>query len=68
MTDVTAITRLPALRQGSIGNASMTLCTAKPAKSTFRLLEGMPWMFADPQATLGEWRGRLQFSLAAIQP
>lgn len=32
-------------------------------KVDFPVLEGMPWMFADPQATLGEWRGRLQFSL-----
>jgi SAM-dependent methyltransferase/uncharacterized protein YbaR (Trm112 family) len=35
-------------------------------KVDFPLLEGMPWMFAEPQATLAEWRGRLQFSLQQI--
>ncbi len=30
------------------------------------MLEGMPWMFAEPQAALGEWRGRLQFSLQQL--
>jgi hypothetical protein len=25
----------------------------------FPLLDGMPWLFAEPQATLGEWRDRL---------
>ena len=38
----------------------------KACKVDFPLLEGMPWMFAEPQATLGEWRGRLQFSLQQL--
>jgi len=32
----------------------------------FPSIDGIPWMFADPQATLGEWRGRLQFSLQQL--
>lgn len=32
-------------------------------KIDFPMIENMPWMFAEPQAALGEWRGRLQFSL-----
>ncbi len=32
----------------------------------FPSLEGMPWMFAEPQATLGDWRGRLQFWLQQL--
>ena len=35
-------------------------------KVDFPLIEGMPWMFAEPEATLGEWRGRLQFSLQQL--
>lgn len=38
----------------------------KACKVDFPLLEGMPWMFAEPQAALGEWRGRLQFSLQQL--
>jgi hypothetical protein len=38
----------------------------KACKVDFPVLEGMPWMFAEPQATLGEWRGRLQFSLQQL--
>jgi len=32
----------------------------------FPSIDGIPWMFAEPQATLGEWRGRLQFSLQQL--
>ena len=32
-------------------------------KVDFPLLEDIPWMFAEPQSALGEWRGRLQFSM-----
>lgn len=38
----------------------------KACKIDFPILEGMPWMFAEPQATLGEWRGRLQYSLQQL--
>ena len=38
----------------------------KACKIDFPLLEGLPWMFAEPQATLGEWRGRLQFALQKL--
>ena len=38
----------------------------KACKVDFPMLEGMPWMFAEPQAALGEWRGRLQFSLQQL--
>ena len=30
------------------------------------MIEGMPWMFAEPEAALGEWRGRLQFALQKL--
>ncbi len=35
-------------------------------KIDFPSIDGIPWMFAEPQATLGEWRGRLQFSLQKL--
>ena len=38
----------------------------KACKIDFPILEGIPWMFAEPQATLGEWRGRLQYSLQQL--
>jgi len=39
-------------------------CTA--CKIDYPLIEGMPWLFAEPSAALGEWRGRLQFALQKI--
>jgi len=35
-------------------------------KIDFPSVGEIPWMFAEPQATLGEWRGRLQFSLQKL--
>ena len=32
----------------------------------FPSLNGIPWMFAEPRAALGEWRGRLQFALQKL--
>lgn len=39
-------------------------CSA--CKIDFPSIDGIPWMFAEPQATLGEWRGRLQFALQKL--
>lgn len=36
-------------------------CTA--CKIEFPDIDGIPWMFADPDTSLGEWRNRLQFAL-----
>jgi len=38
----------------------------KACKVDFPSINGIPWMFAEPQAALGEWRGRLQFSLQQL--
>lgn len=32
----------------------------------FPTIDGIPWLFAEPQAALGEWRGRLQFALQKL--
>ena len=38
----------------------------KACKVDFPSLDGIPWMFAEPQAALGEWRNRLQFALQKL--
>ena len=38
----------------------------KACKIDFPSIDGIPWMFAEPQAILGEWRGRLQFALQQL--
>ena len=35
-------------------------------KIDFPNIDGIPWLFAEPQASLGEWRGRLQFALQKL--
>ena len=32
----------------------------------FPLIEGIPWLFAEPTAALGEWRSRVDFSLHTL--
>ncbi len=38
----------------------------KACKVDYPLIEGIPWLFAEPQASLGEWRNRLQFALQTL--
>jgi uncharacterized protein YbaR (Trm112 family) len=38
----------------------------KACKIDFPLINGIPWMFAEPQTALGEWRNRLQFALQKL--
>lgn len=38
----------------------------KACKTEFPDIDGIPWMFADPDSSLGEWRNRLQFSLQQL--
>ena len=40
--------------------------SCKACKIDFPSIDGIPWMFAEPQASLGEWRGRLQFALQSL--
>jgi ubiquinone/menaquinone biosynthesis C-methylase UbiE/uncharacterized protein YbaR (Trm112 family) len=35
-------------------------------KIDFPDVDGIPWMFAEPDASLGEWRNRLQFALQQL--
>jgi uncharacterized protein YbaR (Trm112 family) len=38
----------------------------KACDLSFPSIEGIPCLFAEPQAALGEWRGRLQFALQKL--
>ena len=38
----------------------------KACKVDFPSVNGIPWMFAEPQSSLGEWRNRLQFALQKL--
>ncbi len=40
--------------------------SCKACKIEFPSIDGIPWLFAEPQATLGEWRGRLHFALQKL--
>ena len=35
-------------------------------KTVFPDIDGIPWLFAEPDASLGEWRNRLQFALQQL--
>ncbi|MDH4106827.1 MAG: methyltransferase domain-containing protein [Gammaproteobacteria bacterium] len=48
------------LRQGG----STLACPA--CKTEFPGVAGIPWLFAEPDATLGQWRGRLHFALQQL--
>ena len=41
-------------------------CRCKAWDIDFPSLNGIPGMLAEPQAALGEWRGRLQFALQKL--
>lgn len=38
----------------------------KACNIEFPSINGIPWMFADPESSLGEWRNRLQMSLTKM--
>ena len=65
MTDLPTFLACPRCDKAPL-DASDDGLHCKACKVDFPMLEGMPWMFAEPQAALGEWRGRLQFSLQQL--
>ena len=65
MTDLAARLACPRCDKTPLRSKNDVLhCSA--CKVDFPALDGMPWLFAEPQAALGEWRGRLQFALQKI--
>jgi len=65
MTEITELLACPRCDKKPMQSSDAAL-HCKACKVDFPILEGMPWMFAEPQAALGEWRGRLQFSLQQL--
>lgn len=65
MTDLTALLACPRCDKTPLQQNDESL-HCKACKIDFPSLDGMPWMFAEPQATLGEWRGRLQYALQQL--
>lgn len=61
MTDLHSLLACPRCDKSPL-DARDDALHCKACKVDFPMLEGMPWMFAEPQAALGEWRGRLQFA------
>ena len=65
MTNVAALLACPRCDKTPMDQQGGSL-HCKACKVDFPLLNGIPWMFAEPQATLGEWRGRLQFAMQQL--
>lgn len=65
MTDIASLLACPRCDKTPLYQAEDSF-HCKACKVDFPLLNGIPWMFAEPQATLGEWRGRLQFALQRL--
>jgi uncharacterized protein YbaR (Trm112 family) len=65
MTELTELIACPRCDKSPLQSSDAALhCNA--CKVDFPIMEGMPWMFAEPQSALGEWRGRLHFSLQQL--
>ena len=45
-------------------NANSWACAA--CGTEFPSIDGIPWLFADPEASLSEWRNRLHFALKSL--
>ncbi len=65
MTELYALLACPRCDKSPLQSSAESL-HCKACKIDFPILEGMPWMFAEPLAALGEWRGRLHFSLQQL--
>jgi uncharacterized protein YbaR (Trm112 family) len=40
--------------------------SCRACKTAFPTIGGIPWLFAEPEAALNEWRGRLHFSMQQL--
>ncbi|MEL7186035.1 MAG: hypothetical protein AAFN50_06315 [Pseudomonadota bacterium] len=61
MTDLLSLLACPRCDKSPL-EAGDDAIHCKACKIDFPMLEGMPWMFAEPQSALAEWRGRFQFA------
>ncbi len=65
MTDLTALLACPRCDKTPLDSTDDSF-HCKACKVDFPMIGDIPWMFAEPHATLGEWRGRLQFALQSL--
>ena len=65
MTDLIEILACPRCDKAPLERENDTF-RCKACKIDFPTIDGIPWMFAEPNAALGEWRGRLQFALQKL--
>ncbi|MGB5256841.1 MAG: hypothetical protein WBN07_15025 [Woeseiaceae bacterium] len=65
MTDLTDLLSCPRCDKTPLESDEDKL-HCKACKVDFPSINGIPWMFAEPLATLGEWRGRLTFAMQKI--
>ncbi|MDH3305190.1 MAG: hypothetical protein OEM50_03430 [Gammaproteobacteria bacterium] len=65
MTDITDLLACPRCDKSPLAHKDSNLY-CKACKVDFPAVNGIPWMFAEPQAALGEWRGRMQFALQKL--
>lgn len=62
---LTELTACPRCDKSPLGATKDGLrCGA--CKTDFPTLDGIPWLFAEPDASLGEWRNRLHFALQQL--
>ena len=62
LTDLTACPRCDKAPLTEDGDGYR--CTG--CKTGFPAIDGVPWLFAEPDASLGEWRNRLHFALQQL--
>jgi len=65
MTDLTSLLACPRCDKAPLTQLDDALHCAG-CKVDFPSIDGIPFMFAEPQAALGEWRARLQFAMQKI--
>jgi len=63
--DLAALLACPRCDQALTPTGNGYECTG--CRVEFPRVAGLPWLFAEPAATLGEWRGRLHFSLQRLE-
>lgn len=65
MNDLNSLLACPRCDKTPLESSPQQLhCAA--CKVDFPIIDGMPWLFAEPMAAMGEWRGRLRFSLQQL--
>lgn len=65
MTDIATLLACPRCDTAPLQQKESGL-RCKACQVDFPSINGIPWMFAEPQAALGEWRGRLRFALQQL--